>query len=101
MSEEHGTDHSEISTENGAIHQQEKVRKSTVLTTSGTVPANICASFMQFYVIFKTTEYDRVNTRFNVAAHSTAHLICRFQLIDVKRYMPWDNKYCHGHEHIP
>ena len=61
--------------------------KSTVLTTSGMVPANICAFLYAFFVRFlKTTEYDRLNTRSNVAADP----ICRFHLIDT----------CHGKEDI-
>ena len=71
-------------------------RKSTVLTISGTVPVNICAFLYAFFVWFlKTTEYDRVNTRSNVAAPPI------FIWSMLMRYMPWTRRYCHGHENIP
>ena len=74
-------------------------RKGTVLTTSGTVPANIfvCLFFVRF---LKTTEYDRVNTRSNVAAHPI-YEYADFIFSMLMRCMPWTTRYCHGHEHIP
>ena len=91
LSEEHGTDHSEISTENGAIHQQEKVqvvraRYEQLRERRQQTFAHFLYAFFVWFL--KTTEYDQVNTRSNVAADP----ICRFHLINVNALHAMDKK---------
>ena len=72
-------------------------RKSTVPTTSGTAPVNICAFLYAFLCHF----WKRRNMIESILDPMWMHTqYADFIWSMLMRYMPWTRRYCHGHEPI-